>query len=360
MRLSWRNGALEDTPGYQVSTLTRPERFALITPLGPLLNAHNDLHPLFGNAPASAPASKLLPVECLLLIDSGFSHTTITPLYNGRPLQRAVRRIDIGGKHFTNLLKELFSLRHFNVTQDFKIVNDMKEHICFVSQDFGSDMEKTWKGNKGRRKASSTLSVDENTEQMKLDMPPSTGNDNLILDYILPDGIHLLRGFSRPHDPSTSNPKKRKLQALSAPSPTTTNEITATLGTERFAVPEILFSPSDIGSTQPGLADCITQSLSVLPPLVQATMLANILVVGGNARIPGLVERLQSELRARVKAEWVVRVRKMDDPVTSTWLGGARLASGNRSVVREYAVTRAEYEEHGQAWTARKFAGLAR
>lgn len=299
-------------------------------------------------------------MECLLLIDSGFSHTAITPVYNGRPLQRAVRRIDIGGKHFTNLLKELFSLRHFNVTQDFKIVNDMKEDISFISQDFGSDMEKTWKGNKGRRKALSTASVIPNTDQMDVDLPPPTSNENLILDYILPDGIHLLRGFSRPYDPSTANAKKRKLQALSAPSPTTVNEIKATLGAERFAVPEILFSPSDIGSTQPGLADCIMQSLAVLPPLVQATMLANTLVVGGNAKIPGLVERLQSELRARVKAEWVVRVRKMDDPVTSTWLGGARLASRNRSVVREYAVTRAEYEEHGQAWTARKFAGLVR
>ena len=236
-------------------------------------------------------------------------------------------------------------------------MNDMKEDVSFVSQDFGGDMEKTWKGNKGRRKVL-TPSANANVENMDLDAP--TSNENLVLDYVLPDGIHLLRGFSRLHDPSMSNSKKRKLQTISAPSSTTANEIVATLGTERFSVPEILFSPSDIGSSQPGLADCIMQSLSVLPPLVQATMLANILVVGGNARIPGLVERLQSELRTRVKAEWVVRVRKMDDPVTSTWLGGARMASGNRSVVREYAVTREEYLEHGSAWAARKFAGLAR
>lgn len=246
---------------------------------------------------------------------------------------------------------ELFSLRHFNVTQDFKIVNDMKEDISFVSNDFSNDMEKTWKGNKGRWK---TLPAEK--DQMDIDTPSS--DENLVLDYVLPDGIHLLRGFSRPHDPSSSNPKKRKLQALSATPPTAVNEITATLGSERFSVPEILFSPSDIGSTQPGLADCIMQSLSVLPPLVQATMLANTLVVGGNARIPGLVERLQAELRARVKTEWVVRVRKMDDPVTSTWLGGARMASGNRSGVREYAVTREEYLENGSAWAARKFAGF--
>jgi actin-related protein 6 len=328
--------------------------FRLTVSSGPSLNAYNDLHPLFENTPNPAPRSQnLLPLECLLLIDSGFSHTTITPLYNGRPLQRAVRRIDIGGKHLTNLLKELFSLRHFNVTQDFKIVNDMKEDISFVSQDSSRDMEKTWKGNKGRRKALTT-------EKDAMDIDSSPSNENLILDYVLPDGIHLLRGFSRPHDPSTSNPKKRKLQAMVATPPNAVNEIVATLGSERFAVPEILFSPSDIGSTQPGLADCVMQSLSVLPPLVQATMLANTLVVGGNGRIPGLVERLQAELRARVKTEWVVRVRKMDDPVTSTWLGGVRMASGDRSLVRDYAITRAEYLENGSTWVARKFAGLSK
>jgi actin-related protein 6 len=130
-----------------------------------------------------------------------------------------------------------------------------------------------------------------------------------------------------------------------------------TLGNERFSVPEILFSPGDIGSKQPGIADVVMQSLSVLPPLVQATMLSNVLVVGGNAKIAGFTERIEAELRTRVKTEWMVRVRKMPDPVTSTWLGGARLATGFPEVVREYGVTREEYLEHGSAWVARRFVG---
>lgn len=271
------------------------------------------------------------------------------PLFNGRALHRAIRRLDFGGKHLTNLLKEVVSVRHFDLHQDTKIVNDIKEDVCCVSKDFKGDLEKTWKGNKSRQKDKPVKDKDGD-----LDMNDKLNGDEVRVDYILPDGVHLLRGFSRPHDATIVAAKRRKQAALSN-APLHDSEISMTLGNERFSVPEILFSPSDIGSKQPGLPDIVLQSLSVLPPLVQATMLSNVLVVGGNANIPGLAQRLESELRSRIKTEWQVRVRTTKDPITSTWLGGARMANKFPSVVREYGVTREEYLEHGSAWTARRF-----
>ena len=282
-------------------------------------------------------------MECLLVIDSGYSHTTITPVYNGNPLQRGTRRLDFGGKHLTNLLKEVISVRHFDLHQDTKIVNDIKEDVCFVSTGLKADMEMTWKGNKVRQKK---LTMNEAEDGMDADGATS----DIRVDYVLPDSYHVLRGFSRPHDPSVAAAKKRKLNAMAQDA-----EVAMTLGNERFTIPEIIFSPSDLGSKQPGLADCVMQSLSVLPPLVQATMLSNTLVVGGNAKIPGFVERVQNELRSKVKTEWAVRVRKLKDPVSSTWLGGARMASRHRETVRNYGVTREEYLEHGAGWVARRF-----
>lgn len=287
-------------------------------------------------------------MECLLLLDCGYSHTTVTPLFNGRPLHRAIRRLEFGGKHLTNLLKETISVRHFDLHQDTKIVNDIKEDVCFVSEDFKEDLEKTWKGNRRRHKTIPTKDRDGD-----FDMNGKSADDEVRVDYILPDGVHLLRGFSRPHNPTLSA-QKRKQTALSSAT-LHDSEIAMTLGNERFSVPEILFSPSDIGSKQPGLPDIVLQSLSVLPPLVQATMLSNVLVVGGCAKLPGLVQRLEAELRSRIRTDWQVRVRAMKDPITSTWLGGARMASKFPSVVREYGVTREEYLEHGSAWTSRRF-----
>jgi len=289
-------------------------------------------------------------MECLLVVDSGYSHTTITPLFNGRPLQRAIRRLNFGGKHLTNLLKEIISVRHFDLHQDTKIVNDIKEDVCFVTEDFRADLEKTWKGNRARQKPRPAPPSDGDEDGMPVDGSGAGLRDDIRVDYILPDGIHILRGYSRPHDASSGAARKRKLHVATADA-----EISMTLGNERFTVPEIIFHPSDIGSKQPGLAECVMQSLAVLPPLVQATMLSNVLVVGGNALIPGFVDRLENELRMMVKTDWRVRVRKMKDPITSTWLGGARMASRHRDIVREFGVTRDEYFEYGSAWVARKF-----
>ncbi|RMZ79597.1 hypothetical protein DV737_g3296, partial [Chaetothyriales sp. CBS 132003] len=254
--------------------------------LAPSLNAYNDLHSLFEEYHQSTPpqGQSDLPMECLLVINTGYSSTTIVPTFKGRPLQRAIRRLDFGGKHLTNLLKETISVRYFDLHQDTKIVNDIKEDVCFTSLDFKNDMEKARK-------------------------------------------------------------------AAKAPE----SEISMTLGNERFTIPEIIFNPSDIGSKQPGLADCVMQSLALLPPLIQATLLSNVLVVGGNANIPGFVDRVQQELRSRVRSEWAVRVRKPADSITSSWLGGARLASRHPQTVREYGITKEEYYEHGSAWAARKF-----
>lgn len=44
-------------------------------------------------------------------------------------------------------------------------------------------------------------------------------------------------------------------------------------------------------------------------------------------------------------------------PIKYNWLGGVQLAQ-NKAALRSYVVTKAEYEEHGGIWTARKFAGL--
>jgi actin-related protein len=83
--------------------------------IGPRLNAYHTTDP------ASLSA---LPQECLLIIDTSYSDTTILPLYNGRLLQSAVRRLTVGGKLLTNYLKELASLRHYNMMEETSAQRD--------------------------------------------------------------------------------------------------------------------------------------------------------------------------------------------------------------------------------------------
>lgn len=202
----------------------------------------------------------------MLLIDSGYSHTTVTPLLYGRPVQAAIRRLEVGGKMLTNLLKELSSLRHWNLMDDSYLVTQIKEDACYVSQDFNGDLEKVWSA-KGLR----------------------ARNHSIIREYILPDYRTTFRGHLKTNDANS-------------------DDTSLPLGNERFAVPELLFRPSDIGMGQAGLPEVVIQSLSNLPPGLWPGMLANIVVVGGNAKIPGLVERLETELRALTPEECILRI----------------------------------------------------
>ncbi|CAG8983678.1 hypothetical protein HYALB_00004110 [Hymenoscyphus albidus] len=300
----------------------------------PTLNAYNDIQALFpipSRAPLPPPQ---LPAEILLLIDSGYSHTTITPLLQGRPLQTGVRRLDVGGKLLTNYLARIVSRRQYDMRNDTYLVNEIKEACCYVSRDFKGDMERTWKGPKGDRREAYT-----------------TGG-GIAKDYVLPDYHNRSKGYVRDHDPSAAG----KLKALVAGKSAEAIEDILTLRNERFTVPEIIFTPSDIGMRQSGLGQLVLDSLSALPFGLWPGFLANIVLVGGNANIEGFIQRLEMEIRSLAPSECIVRVSKPPDPIISTWNGGAVLAR-NPDILKGLSVTKQEYEENGPAWVARKFDG---
>lgn len=276
-----------------------------------------------------------LPAEILLLIDSGYSHTTITPIVQGRPIHTAIRRLDVGGKLLTNYLTRLLSLRHYDMRNETYIVNEMKETACYVSLDFKGDLDRTWKGTRGERRED------------------YLNGGGVAKDYVLPDFHTRTKGIVREFDPVQAS-RARKLAAGRMGE---SSEDVLTLRNERFTVPEILYHPSDIGIRQPGIANLVMQSLRGLPIGLWPGLLANIIVVGGNSLLDGFVERLQNEIVQLVPDDCFVRISRPVDPITSTWLGGASMAKHQH--INALSVTKQEYEEFGAAWVARKFsAGL--
>ncbi|KAF3761596.1 Actin/actin-like protein [Cryphonectria parasitica EP155] len=296
--------------------------------IAPTFNAYEDIQTTF-RTPGHDTSSAQLPVELMLLIDSGYSFTTITPIFQGRPLQSAIRRLEVGGKLLTNYLTRLLSLRHYDMRNDTYIVNEIKEKTCYVSLDFKGDLDKTWKGTRGERRE-----------------PYLTGA-GIAKDYVLPDFHARSSGIVRDFD-ATSTAKQRKLAAAAS------NEDILTLRNERFAIPEILFNPTDIGMPTPGLADLVYQVLQALPVGLWPGLLANILVVGGNTQFDGFIQRLQREIVARVPDECTVRVARPANSICATWRGAANFARHEH--VERLAVTKQEYEENGAAWVAKKFA----
>jgi actin-related protein 6 len=307
--------------------------------LAPALNAYNDIETYHNNKDQirdagiltnpslnPPPTPPLLPPECLLVVDIGYSHTTVTPLYLGKPLQSAIRRLTIGGKFLTNYLKEQCSIRHFYVMDETYLINEAKEAACYVcptGSSFVQNLEAVWKG--GLR------------DDKKIDY-------SLVADYVLPDYETLKKGYLRPHDPTRN-------KRLAGP-----KEALLPLGNERFKTPELLFHPSDVGLPEVGIPELIMQSVNTLPEGLRAGMLSNVLVVGGSSLFKGLMERLENDLRALVPAEWPLRVVRAPDPVKSAWLGGARLAADVERL-KDLAVTRNEFEERGTHHLQEKFSG---
>lgn len=245
-------------------------------------------------------------------------------------MQSAVRRLTVGGKLLTNYLKELSSLRHYNMMEETYLLNEIKEAVSYValsSQHFAKDLERTWKGRVGDKRELDT---------------------NVVVDYVLPDYENSIHGYARVHDAARSR-MRRGLQPLQGP-----REDLLPLGNERFAVPELLFSPSDIGIQESGLPGALMESLSVLPEALKVGLLENVVIVGGNSLIPGFVERLETELRALVPAEYVLNIGRAEDPIKHTWLGGARFAS-QPELLSAVLVDKAEYDERGSTWLLKKF-----
>ncbi|KAJ2898266.1 Actin/actin-like protein [Zalerion maritima] len=298
---------------------------------GPVYNSYHDIQAIF-RTPRPVDAVPTLPAEILLVIDSGYSSTTVAPVLGGRALHPAIRRVDVGGKLLTSYLTRLLSLRHYDMRSDPYIVNELKEQACYVSLDFSSDLQKCWKGARGETKQRALF---------------ASGSDGLAVDYILPDFHTRQKGEARPHDAAAALSKARRLASG-------TVEDILTLRNERFTVPELLFNPGDMGLRQPGVADAVMQTLDALPVGLWPGLLSNIVVVGGNALFDGFIQRLQTEIVSRVPDDCEVRVATPANPIANTWFGASNFARHEH--LQRLEVTKAEYEEHGANWVARKFA----
>ncbi|KAF9089492.1 Nuclear actin-protein involved in chromatin remodeling [Mortierella sp. GBA35] len=124
------------------------------------------------------------------------------------------------------------------------------------------------------------------------------------------------------------------------------------LNVERIRVPEVLFQPGIIGLDQTGLIETLQDVLKRFDSQARERLVQNILVTGGMAQIPGLIDRLDHSVRSILPFspdQKNYRVRKAQDCLLDGWRGAAMVAR-NEGRLNKISVTRQEYEEYGGSY----------
>eukprot|EP00796_Vickermania_ingenoplastis_P012439 gene12439-8528_t len=374
--------------------------------------------------PARRAAGRLRSLQggCGVVVDAGFSGTTVVPYLDFLPVTTSIVRLDVGGKLLTNRLKEVLSFTQVYLMEDEWLVNHIKERCCFVALrprqllrdayaapavlaylqrcrqkgklptlsqhplwgqrepvSVAADKDDTSRSSSSSSSSSSSYrcggsddvrevkweeklvspthvppaergATGSKTASMKahptargveaglLGMPSSSEGPPLVQCFYLPS-IPLLhplgdveenllrdgerptddrRGRKRPRAEASVPPGSLEQQETDAEDEGGLGAVTDTmerleqlqllpkvfLQQECIAIPELIFTPGDIGIPQCGLAEAVgaaifSRGLLARLPLLQRSgvLLQNTIVVGGSSNFFHFMERLERDLR---------------------------------------------------------------
>ena len=266
------------------------------------------------------------------IIDSGFSFTHILPFVDGKCIKKSVKRVNIGGKLLTNYLKEMVSYRQWNMMDEFKLMDNVKEDLCYISNDFHTDL------NSVALYSSNQKGIHGRTGTAAGPIQDYTNRNNLKKGYILPDFQTIMKGYVRP-DHIAPDPNHQEL----------------TMETERFCVPEVLFHPSDVGMDQGGIIDATAESLNSLNAVDGGLASANIVLTGGNCKFPQFETRFYNDLRPMLPDIYECKTFLPNEPENYSWYGANRFATCGDGQYQKACVSKKEYFEYGNAYVNEKY-----
>ncbi|OBT50358.1 actin-like protein [Pseudogymnoascus sp. 24MN13] len=200
-----------------------------------------------------------------VVLDAGDGVSHAVPVYEGFAMPSAIRRIDVAGRDVTEHMQMLLRKggHVFHTSAEKEVVRLIKEKLSYVSLD-PKDEERGW----GVRKTT----------------------DNMMVDYVLPDG--------------------NKLK----------------VGAERFRAPEILFNPEIIGLEYPGVHQIVVDSINRTDLDLRKSLFGNIVLSGGTTMTKGFGDRLLHEPQRLAVKDMRIKIFAPPERKYSTWIGGSILA----------------------------------
>lgn len=120
------------------------------------------------------------------------------------------------------------------------------------------------------------------------------------------------------------------------------------VGIERYRAPELLFKPYMLGSSEAGLSEVIAYVLSLFNSEDQLKLAENVVIMGGLANLPGLQQRIVSDLVSIRPFQSVVNVKTVKNPSLGAWHGAKKWTK--TSEFKSSLLTKKMYEECGSEY----------
>ena len=228
---------------------------------------------------------------------------------------------------------------------EFKLMDQVKEELCFVSASFQTDLTAVHLAN--QRPMGKT----------RKPPPPATDFRGELLrkGFVLPDFQTLMRGYVRTDNDAVPGVDGSGAGAGAGAGAGQHQELA--MESERFAVPEVLFHPSDVGMDQGGVADACGEALAALSPVDAGLAAANLVLTGGNARLPQFEQRFFEEVRPLIPDSYASQAYLPPQPDYYPWMGARRFVEqGQQSgMLQKALITKKEYDDFGSQYTNERF-----
>lgn len=259
-----------------------------------------------------------------LILDSGATHTSAVPVYDGYVLTQGIVKSPLAGDFMTIECRKMMEELGVEVVPPYLIQS--KEAIA------DKQMPK-WK------------------KKENIDVTKSFHN-YMVKDVLQDFAASVLQVSDTPYDQNSVD----SMPSVHYEFPNGYNQ---DFGWERFKACEGLFDPSVIkeaqGNSMLGVGHVVTTSVGMCDIDIRPSLYGGVIVVGGNSLIQGFTDRLNRDLSNKTPPSMrlkIIAAASSAERRFSSWIGGSILAS--LGSFQQMWVSKQEYEEGGKSCVERK------
>lgn len=261
-----------------------------------------------------------------LVLDSGATHTSAVPVYDGYVIQQAIVKSPLAGDFISMEIKKLMEELEIDVVPPYQIKT--KEPVGFME-------EAKWK---------------------KKDIPEVTKSyhNYMVKDVYQDFAASVVQVMDTPYEKSSAD----TMPNIHYEFPNGYNQ---DFGYEKYKVCEGLFDPSIIkdlpsGNTMLSVGHVVTTSVGMCDIDIRPSLYSSVIVTGGNTLLQGFTDRLNRDLSTKTPPSMRLKIISgttgSAERRFSSWIGGSILAS--LGSFQQMWISKQEFEEGGKSCVERK------